>query len=387
VLWRCLSPYAWKKPLKIILIGPVYPYRGGIAHYTARLAQELSRRHDVHVLSFRRQFPRWLYPGSTDQDPSRQPISAPAEYLLEPLNPLSWLRSAGRVRSLDPDLVIFQWWVTFWSPAYATLAVLCRQAGISVVFLIHNVLPHEGGGIHRPLARLTLGRGQNFIVHTPEERKRLLSLLPWAEVRICPHPVYDVLAIRTGLTKEAARNRLNIAVDSQVLLFFGIVRPYKGLKVLLEALALLRTEGLLVELVVAGEFWESKDGYLDRVRRLGIVGQVRFEDRYIPNEELELFFTAADVAVAPYVGGTQSGVAALALGFGIPLVTTERSAAGLEEGHMGNVQVVPPGDAAALAEAIKTIFQDLPARSQASASTTFNGGWDKIVEAIENTCR
>jgi hypothetical protein len=112
------------KRLKIVIVGPVYPYRGGIAHYTARLATELSACHDVRVLSFLKQYPAWLYPGHTDRDPSQKTIEVPAEYLLAPLNPLAWWRSAAWIRRMKPDLVIFQWWITFWSPAYSALASL-----------------------------------------------------------------------------------------------------------------------------------------------------------------------------------------------------------------------------------------------------------------------
>lgn len=369
--------------MNIVLIGPVYPYRGGIAHYTARLAEELSNRHPVGVLSFRRQFPGWLYPGQSDRDPSQQPLQVPASYLLEPLNPLSWLRAAGWIRRRRPDLVIFQWWVTFWSPAFATVAGLCRRAGIPVVFIIHNVLPHEGGRVHRPLARLALGRGDHFIVHTPQECQRLRDLFPGAPATVCPFPAYDMLARQEMPSKRDARQQLSLPLEARVLLFFGIVRPYKGLRVLLEALARLHRQGERFDLLVVGEFWEDKAAYLAQIEALGLADQVRIEDRYIPNEELPRFFAAADLAVAPYTGGTQSAVAALALGFGTPLVATERSAAGLSPAERDGVRIVPPGDPDSLAAAIRAAFSSNSYTPQPERHPLTTGGWEAVAQTVE----
>jgi glycosyltransferase involved in cell wall biosynthesis len=369
------------KRLKIVIVGPVYPYRGGIAHYTARLAQELSGCHDVQVLSFFKQYPARLYPGHTDRDPSQKTIDVPAEYLLEALNPLAWWRSAAWIRREKPDLVIFQWWITFWSLAYTVLASLCRWVKIPVIFMIHNVMPHEGGRIHRPLARLTLGRGRGFIVHTEEERRRLNSLLPRAPVEVCPFPIYDMLAVPGDISREQARRQLDLPEGARILLFFGIIRAYKGLSVLLEAIGLLKAKGEVYYLIVAGEFWEEKSAYLAQMERLGISGQVRLEDRYIPNEELPAIFSAADIAVAPYVSGTQSAVVALAQGFGIPLITTDWSAAGVAQEDRSRILTVPPGDAPALAEAIQQAFREPAVTS--SKSPRESGGWEMLVDTIE----
>jgi glycosyltransferase involved in cell wall biosynthesis len=231
-----------------------------------------------------------------------------------------------------------------------------------------------------------LSRGRHFIVHTQEEQRRLEQLLPGASSLVCPFPVYDMLASQDTISKEAARQRLALPGQARLLLFFGIVRPYKGLQVLLDALARLNEQNERYHLLVAGEFWHDKAAYLTQIEREQLAEQVHIEDRYIPNEELSLFFTAADVAVAPYTGGTQSAVAALALGFGIPLITTDRSAAGLSEADRQGVVVVPPGDAAALAEAIQSIFKNMPHRIPTSARPEA-GGWDRIVAAIEEICR
>jgi glycosyltransferase involved in cell wall biosynthesis len=228
---------------------------------------------------------------------------------------------------------------------------------------------------------LTLGRGQGFIVHTEEERKRLNSLLPQAPVETCPFPIYDMLAVPGGISREQARLQFDLPGEARTLLFFGIVRPYKGLRVLLEAIGRLKAEDDLYHLIVAGEFWEDKAAYQAQMEGLGITRQVRLEDRYIPNEELPAIFSAADVAVAPYVSGTQSAVVALAQGFGIPLITTDWSAAGVAQEARSQILTVPPGNAPALAAAIQQAFRE-PVSIRCKDSSA-SGGWERLVETIE----
>lgn len=339
--------------MRITIVGPVYPYRGGIAHYTALLAKKMAGQgHEVQVVSFHRQYPKRLYPGKTDRDPSAKAISTDALYLIDSLNPLSWIRTAGVVKKHQPDLVLFMWWSTFWTLVYRTIAVFLRSAGIRVAFLIHNVLPHEAKFYDRWLGRFGLGAAQSYLVQTSEQRKRLLSLIPNARVLEAPHPVYDMFRAVNG-TRESARKRFGFAEGDIVLLFFGIIRPYKGLMVLLEAVGLLKAEGIPVHLLTAGEFWDAEEPYRQKCRELGIEDWVRFSSRYIENEEVPDFFSAADVFVAPYVGGTQSGAINVAVSFHLPIVLTDKIVESVDrEIQLGHV-VVPSGDAVALAEGIK----------------------------------
>jgi glycosyltransferase involved in cell wall biosynthesis len=371
--------------MKIAIIGPVYPYRGGIAHYTARLAQELASRHEVKLISFKRQYPSWLYPGRSDKDPSQKRIEVPAEFILDSISPISWWRTANRIRQWKPDLIVFQWWVTFWAPAFAVIANLCRRSNIHVLFLIHNVLPHEGGRIHQPLARLALSQGDSFIVHTEEEKKRLHGIIPRAHVQVCSLGIYDAL-VESKISKEEARKRLNIPKQAQLLLFFGIVRRYKGLIYLLEALSILKRQGQLVNLIIAGEFWEEKDFYLQKIKQFGLSELILIEDRYILNEELPLFFTACDAAVAPYTGGTQSAIAAVALGYQIPLIATPKSAAGISAIDRNAITIVPAGNAVALADAIRVFFKN-PHRNDSVAHQESPNGWKTLAATIEKIAR
>jgi glycosyltransferase involved in cell wall biosynthesis len=363
--------------MKITLIGPVYPYRGGIAHYNASLAQALvDAKHTVRLISFRRQYPSRLYPGESDKDPSAEPLSFPAEYILDPLYPWTWLHAACIIRRDLPDLVVFHWWTTFWAPAFTSLAWLIHRK-VQVAYLIHNVIPHEAKAWDRWMARRTLTQGHAFIVQTPQEQKRLLAIIPQANVKFCTLPMFRPFSDQV-ITKTEARKQLGLPGGNIILLCFGIVRPYKGLKILIEAMASVPEP---VHLIVAGEFWEDKTAYLRQIEELHLSKQVTILDRYIPNEEAHRLFSAADALIAPYVDGTQSAAAGVALGYKLPLIVTDIVAAGIDPVNHPRLQVVPAGDAAALTLAISSFVERLPALAEPTLSIPDD--WGKLVNIIE----
>jgi len=368
--------------MRIVLIGPVYPYRGGIAHHTTFLERSLrASNHEVLVISFKRQYPRWLYPGSTDRDPSQAPLQTEAEYLLDPLYAWTWRAAQRRIAAFSPDLVAIQWWTTFWAIAFTNLSTYCQRKHIPVTYILHNVLPHEQRAWDSWLARRALRQGDTIIAQNPNEANRLLMLLPKADVRICEMPLFSGF---TGdvISKVEARHRLGIAPERQVLLYFGIVRPYKGLHVLLNSLAILKNEGENPLLIAAGEFWEEQQSYLKDIHQLGLEDQVRIENRYIPNEEVDVFFSAADVLVAPYLAGTQSAAVALALGRGLPVILTERIASGVPQAYRGLTRVVPAGDVTALSQAIRAASNAQPGSGRPPAYPETD--WQRMVELLES---
>lgn len=308
--------------MKVAIVGPVYPYRGGIAHFTTQLVEYLKREaHDVIVYSFKRQYPVWLYPGKTDKDTSQKVKAVEAEFLLDPLNPFSWFLTGRRTASESPDVVVIMWWTTFWALPMAVYSGMLRKKGIKVVYIIHNVMPHEAKPWDPFLSKLALRNGRAFLTMTEKETGRLRRILPNPQIAVTPHPVYNIFE-SGGITKTEAREILNLPPDEKVILFFGIIRPYKGLRHLLHALALLR-EKRDFHLVVAGEFWEPETEYVSLIHEMGIEDLVHLYGRYIPNEEVPAFFSAADIFVAPYTDGTQSGAVKIALGFDLPLVITQ----------------------------------------------------------------
>ncbi len=376
--------------MNVNLVGPVYPYRGGIAHYNAALAQALEEAgHRVRLISFQRQYPGRLYPGESDKDPSTEPLRFPAEYILDPLYPWTWIRTARSIRREHPDLVIFQWWTTFWGPAYASLAWMVNRQ-VKVAYLIQNVLPHEIKPWDRWIAWVTLRQGHAFVVQNPREHEKLLKIIPHSSLVLeSHHPAFSPFS-EHPLSKEEARRQLGLSADQIVLLFFGIVRPYKGLGYLIDAMPNVQHP---VHLIVAGEFWEDITVYQKQITDLALKDRVTLINRYIPNEEAHQLFSAVDGFVAPYVEGTQSGAAGLAIGYGLPMIVTERVAAGLPEGYPVSktsegaynndsyAHAIPLADPLALTQAIDALVARLPSLKPSSFHA--RGDWPKLVKVIE----
>ena len=220
---------------RFALLGPTYPFRGGIAHYTTMLARALAKEHDVMFISFKRQYPGWLFPGRSDRDPSPEPLRVDAEPLLEPLNPLSWWRTIRRLHTWQPDVVIIPWWVPFWAPAWAVIGRGIKRFARPprLLFICHNVMPHERGWLDRVAIRVALAPGDGFITHSQADASLLRALRSDAPVRVTKIPSY---ASVTELDSQPLA--VPLPTDSPVLLFCGFVRPYKGLDILLRALPL-----------------------------------------------------------------------------------------------------------------------------------------------------
>jgi len=369
--------------MKITLLGPVYPYRGGIAHYTAHLAKKLvAEGHQTQVISFRRQYPAWLYPGKSDQDPSTNPLTVPAKYLLDPFFPWTWWLTAQEIQAFTPDIVVIQWWTTFWAPAFAISSWILRQRGIRVIFLIHNVIPHEEKPWDRTITRAVLSNGNGFITQTQREKERLISLLPNAHTLTISHPIYNELD-KPVISKKEARRRINLPENRIVLLTFGIVRKYKGLDILLEAISLLPQLNSKIFLVIAGEFWDNKEKYLTQIKDLDIGDRIRIEDRYLPDEVVAQLFSAADVLIAPYVGGTQSGVINLGFGFGIPMIVSDKAAFGIPQKYRSLLTIVPAGYSRELARAIDEFVQKYETTfANHQALVNIDDGWHDLIKAL-----
>ncbi|MEM7131203.1 MAG: glycosyltransferase [Chloroflexota bacterium] len=315
--------------MRFVLIGPVYPYRGGIAHYTTLFAQTLVERgHEIQLISFSRQYPSWLYPGSSDVDPSENQFTAQdPNYWLDSMNPLTWIQTFWRIRRFEPDVLILQWWTTFLAPLWMTLGFLFRlTTNCPLVFICHNVLPHESRPWDRWLTRFTLAWGSAFVVQSHTEQERLQRLIPSASTTVVPMPAFNMFE-EMQIDQPTARGHLGIDLEAQVILFFGIVRAYKGLDRLLDAIPAVRAQVDHLSLWIVGEFWENKDEYLQQIERLGLGDCVSIVDRYVPNEEVVTYFSAADVLAAPYRYVTGSAVAQMAVSFGLPVVPEEIVAA------------------------------------------------------------
>ena len=368
--------------MRIALVGPFSPYRGGIAHFLRTMARGLPERgHSIRAYTFRRQYPERLFPGKTQLEDG-PPDSLAALRLLDPLNPLTWTRTAQQIAEDGAEVVVFKYWMPFFAPAFGTLARRLRKRGIRVIAVVDNALPHERRLGDRILGRYVLGGCDGLIVMSDQVRRDVESLELGVPMRQVAHPVYDVFG--EAVPKAEARGALGLPMDVPVLLFFGFIRRYKGLHVLLDAMARVRERLPEAQLVVAGEFYADEAVLHAQAAPLG--DAVRFEADYIPDEQVGRYFCAADVVVQPYVSATQSGVAQIAFHFGRPVITTD--VGGLAEivpdGEAG--LVVPPEDPEALAASIVRFFEEnLEARlSEGVRRERLKYSWDRLYEALDD---
>lgn len=371
--------------MKIIILGTSYPMRGGIAHYVALLYKTLRQRdHEVQIISFKRQYPSIFFPGKTQHDSSKEIEPIPSQPLLDSIGPLSWLRTFLEIHRQQPDLIIFKYWLPFFAPAYASIAFLTRLfTRTKVLYICDNIVPHERKLGDTLLNRLGLAFVDYFIVQSSIVRSDLLRFRPQANFKEVPHPVYEIF--KQNYTSEAARQKLGISLDEQVLLFFGYVRAYKGLSHLIEALPLVQKQ-MPVKLLVAGEFYDDRAKYLRQIEQLGLQNSVQIYDDYIPNEEVGLYFAAANVVVLPYISATQSGIVQIAYNYNKPVITTD--VGGLPEAVAQDVTglVVPAQDVQALAQAVIRFFKEKKEEpyTENIKEQKKQFSWERLAVAIED---
>lgn len=371
-----------KRREKIILIGPVYPYKGGISHYTGLMCKELTKRHDVEMISYKMQYPKFLF-HKEQRDYSNDSFKIEdAEYLLNTANPVNIVRTAHHIRRKKPDMVVIQWWHPYFAPCYFLLTrFMGRQ---NVVFVCHNVFPHERFPMDKVLTRLALKGGSHFIVHAAKEAKELTKIQPHPDYVITPHPTYNAFRFE-GMSREQAREKQSIGQEEHILLFFGYVREYKGLKYLLRAMPQICREDEKMRLWVVGEFGSDKEDYLQLIRELAIENRVQVRDSYTPDREVEKYFAAADLVVLPYTSATQSGIVQIAYGFTRPVVVTD--VGGLpdvvEDGETG--YIVEPENPQAIADAVVRFFREGQAQRMQEniGKEAYRFSWERMAEVLE----
>jgi len=370
--------------MKIFIVGTAYPMRGGIAHYVALLYQKLKQvGHDVKIISFKRQYPAFLFPGKTQEDLSKELIKIDSEPLIDSINPFTWFKVFFKIRAEKPDVIIYKYWMTFFAPCYGTIAHLTSWFTHSKsLFLCDNIIPHERQFFDGFLTQWGLRKVDYFIVQSKSVRDDLLKYKPDARYREVPHPVYEIF--NENYTEAEARKKLKIVPDEKVLLFFGYIRAYKGLNYLIDALPII-LEKMKVRLIIAGEFYEGHTQTLHQIEQQNLEKFIIMKDDYIPNEDVGLYFGAADVVVLPYVTATQSGIIQIAYNYNKPVITTR--VGGLHEVVKDGVTgfVVPPEQPQAIAEAIFKFFDENRKQdfSENIKIEKAKYSWDRMVEAIE----
>lgn len=369
---------------KIVLVGPVYPYKGGISHYTGLMYRALAKKYETIMVSYKMQYPRFLFKKEQRDFSNDQFKIDGTKFWVNTANPFSCLISAKKILMEQPDLVIFQWWHPYFAPCYWLMEQLLRKK-TKILFVCHNVFPHESFPLDHWLAKTVLRGADCYIVQSKQDELDLLTLKPEAVYQRTVHPTYNAFKIQ-NLQREEARQMLGIPNGQKILLFFGFIREYKGLRHLIHAMPKVTQELNDAKLLVVGDFAGDKDSYLRLMEENRVADSIEIYDGYIPDQDVEKFFAATDLVVLPYESATQSGIVQIAYGFNKPVVVTE--VGGLpevvEDGKTG--YVVAPKDPAALADAICRYFKLRKSDEFAEEiqKESYRYSWDRMVEIVES---
>jgi glycosyltransferase involved in cell wall biosynthesis len=372
--------------MNIIIVGTAYPLRGGIAHYNALLYRELKKAHEVSIITFKRQYPRIVFPGKTQEETEGELLQVPGEPLIDSINPLNWVSVGRAIRDRAPDLLVFKYWLPFFGPCFGTIARIARRGTkTKVLFICDNIVPHEKRPGDTVFTRYAFASVDYFIVQSHAVEQELLDFWPGARYKEVPHPVYSMFGDATA--KGRARALLGIRAQ-RVVLFFGYVRRYKGLHVLLDAFARLE-RSLDAQLLVVGEFYDDEEQYRKQVAELKLENSVIIRSDYVPNDQVGIYFSAADVIVLPYLSATQSGIAQIAYNFDKPVIAS--AIGGLHEVVIDGVTgfLVPANDPVALAQSITRFYTE--SRESAFALNVQQEkrkySWENLSRAIEELTR
>jgi D-inositol-3-phosphate glycosyltransferase len=373
------------EPKKIVIIGPAHPLRGGgMSTFNERLAKAYADRgDDVEIFSFSLQYPSMLFPGKSQFTDEPAPEGIRIQSTINSVNPISWCRTGRKVRKLNPDLVIIRYWIPFMGPALGTIARKIRKnKKTKIVAITDNVIPHE----HRPgdkaFTRYFLKAVQGFVTMSQSVMDDLITFDKKKPKTLCLHPLYDNYGEPIG--RKEALQLLNLPEDHRYLLFFGLVRKYKGLDLLLKALANEKLSHLPLKLIVAGEFYDDFEYYRKLVDDLGVYDKVIMNNEFIPNAEVVRYFCAGDLVVQPYKNATQSGVTQVAYHFDKPMVVSNVGALPemVPDGKAGYVVKPEPE---AIAEAIRKYFDDNmePVFTENVKEEKKKYSWDIFLAAID----
>jgi len=368
----------------IVILSPAWPLRGGIAASTHRLAQELQVfGYRVTLFSFSLQYPSIFFPGKTQYTDDPAPEGLQIETKINSVNPFNWLKVGKELREMKPDIIISRFWMPFFGPSLGTILRQAKKNGhTQCLGIVDNIIPHEHRPGDRPLAQYYVQANDAFITMSRAVKEEMGQFTTGQPIRFVPHPIYDNYGAL--VSREAAMSHLKLDPSFRYILFFGFIRDYKGLDLLLEAMADARLRKMPLRLIVAGEYYGNEERYQQLIQQLGIRDQVMEHTYFIPQADVKHYFAASDLVVQPYRTATQSGISQLAYHFEKPMVAT--AVGGLPEiiahGEGGYVVDVDPQ---AVANAIFNFF-DLNQGDTFTAKVREMKGqfsWSKMVEAME----
>ncbi len=370
---------------RVVIIGPAHPLRGGLATYNERLAREYINRGDEVILyTFRLQYPEFLFPGKTQFSTEPAPAGIPVKIAINSVNPFNWIRTGREIKKRNPDLVIVKFWIPFMAPCFGTICRIIRRNRHSrIISILDNIIPHEKRIGDKPLAKYWVNSVDGFVAMSESVLKDLDQFDTTKPKRFCYHPLYDNFG--EPLAREEALKKLNLDPGFRYILFFGFIRDYKGLDLLLNAFAGLGIKEMRLKLLVAGEFYTDPRPYANLVRDLNLSENVILSNDFIPDSEVVNYFCASDIVVQPYKSATQSGVTQIAYHFNKPMIITD--VGGLAEiVPDGKVGYVVKPDPPEIADAILRFYKENKEKefSANAAVEKQKYSWKKMIEAIDD---
>lgn len=375
--------YLLPEMAKVIIIGPAHPLRGGLATFNHRLAKEfMAMGHDCSIISFSLQYPSFLFPGKTQYSDDPAPDGIKINSLINAVNPLNWLKVGKKLRQEKPDIVVVRYWLPFMGPALGTiLRGVKKNKHIQVVCIADNIIPHEKRPGDIAFTRYFVKAVDGFITMS-EKVLNDLRTFTQKPARLVQHPLYDNFG--AILPKDQAREYLGLPPNDKIVLFFGFIRKYKGLDLLLRAMAILKPHIPGIKLLVAGEFYEDEEPYKELIKELGIEDMLLLKTNFIADSEVRYYLCSADVLVQPYKNATQSGVTPLAYYFEKPMIVTNVGGlpALVPDGKCGLVVVPEPTEIANAIRRFYELGEDHFIPHLHSEKEKY--GWWNIVNAIES---
>jgi len=336
--------------MKIAILSPFYPYRGGISQFSVMLFVELEKKgHEVQAFNFKRLYPEFLFPGKTQYE-ENQNVEIESTRILDSINPVSYEKTAKAIKNFAPDVLIISYWMSFFVPGYAYIAWKLKGK-CKVVTLLHNLIPHEARFFDKPLIKCFLKVNDGFIALSESVERDLQELDPHVKSIVKPHPIYNQFGGR--IETIDARRLLRVDSNKKTILFFGLIREYKGLDLLIDAVSMLDDS---YQLIIAGESYGSFDTYDEHIKKVNHPERIHVFNRYISDNEVPLFFSAADVCILPYRSATQSGIISIAYHFELPLIATDTG--GLKESveKPGVGLMIPEISSSSIAATIQDFF-------------------------------
>jgi len=371
--------------LSVVIIGSAYPLRGGLAAYNERLAKAfLEQGYQVTIYTFSLQYPSLLFPGKTQYSTEPAPSGLDIRVKINSISPFNWIKVGKEISELKPDLVIIKFWIPFMAPCLGKVARMIRKNGHTrVISILDNIIPHEHKPGDRMLVKYFVNGVDGFVAMSDSVMKDLRQFDNEKPCVFNPHPLYDNFG--EPISKETARKALSLGVDEKIILFFGFIRDYKGLDLLLKAMAHPEIRKAGIRLLVAGEFYTNAKPYLDLIKENGLEQSVILSNDFIPDSQVASYFCAADLVVQPYKTATQSGVTQIAYHFEIPMITT--NVGGLAEiVPDGKVGYVVEPDIDQIAKGILRFYQEKDHLDFRKYIQEEKGkySWERMLSAIHN---